>query len=342
MKNTFADKNILVTGGTGSVGREIVKALLPYKPKVVRIFDSSEGALFALQQELGDHEEVRYFLGDIRDEGRLQRAMQEVDIVFHTAALKHVSLCEYNPFEAVQTNVLGTQNVIEAALANDVEKVIFTSSDKAVNPSNTMGATKLVAEKLMVSANYYRGRQRTAFASVRFGNVIGTSGSVIPLFIEQIKNDMPLTVTHTEMTRFFISLEEALGLLFQATVLAQGGETFIMKMPVMRVIDLAHVLYDEHSTRYEDVAKKRKVKIIGTKPGEKLYEELMTDNEAPRAIETKDLFIIMPNIKEELSHFDTKKYASLKKTELGEYRSDKVESLSQQDIKKLLIKSGIL
>jgi FlaA1/EpsC-like NDP-sugar epimerase len=187
MEKLFRNKNVLITGGAGSVGRELAREILEYHPKVLRIFDIDETRRFELQQEFGELENVRFLLGDVRDRARLRYAIENIDIVFHAAALKHVEACEYNPFEAIKTNVLGTQNVIDVAIEEEVSKVIFTSSDKAVNPTNVMGTTKLMCERLMTAANYYRGLRKIAFSSVRFGNVVGSSGSVTPLFKTQIQ-----------------------------------------------------------------------------------------------------------------------------------------------------------
>lgn len=195
MENIFKDKKIIVTGGTGSIGSEIVRRVLQYDPEVVRILSRDESKQFELEQEIGDLENVRFLIGDVRDKDRLNRAFEDVDIVFHAAAMKHVPACEYNPFEAVKTNVVGTQNVIDAALDNGVGKVIAISTDKAASPINTMGATKLLAEKQIIDANFYKGHRKTVFSCVRFGNVMGSRGSVIPLFEKQIKNGGPVTVT---------------------------------------------------------------------------------------------------------------------------------------------------
>lgn len=340
LEHLFKDKRILITGGTGSVGWEITQEILKYNPRVIRLFDNNENAQFNFQQSLGENKKLRYLLGDVRDKDRLITAMDQVDIVFHTAGLKHVLACEYNPLEAVKTNVIGTQNVIEAALACNVRKVIFTSSDKAVNPGNTMGASKLVAEKLIISANYYRGVKRTIFSAVRFGNVMGSSGSVVPVFINQIKEGKQITITHRDMTRFVISPGDSLKLLFRATELAQGGEIFIMKMPVVRVTELAAVLYEILSKPGKG---EMRIEIIGTKPGEKLYEELLTEEEASRAIETDELYIVLPypeliaNI-----NLDINKYPSIGKANIIHYRSDKVEGLSRKAIEELLREKQII
>src|SRR4030042_3273823 len=224
LKEAFKNKKILVTGGTGCIGSEIVKNLLKYSPAVVRVFSNDEDNTFRMKQELGDEEKIRFLMGDIRDKERLLLVMENIDIVYHAAALKHVPLCEYNPFEAIKTNVVGTQNVIDAALNSGVEKVISISTDKAVNPVNTMGATKLLSEKLIIDANYYKGVRKTVFSCVRFGNVLFSRGSVIPLFEEQIRQKKPITITDPEMTRFMMSLSDTIELVFKATLLAKGGE----------------------------------------------------------------------------------------------------------------------
>ncbi len=249
----FKGKKILVTGGTGCIGSEIVKRLSAYHPKVIRIFSNDEDNTYRMMNELGQGEEKmihelgnkRFLIGDIRDKERIMLAMEGIDIVYHAAALKHVPLCEYNPFEAIQTNVLGTQNVIEAALTNGVKQVINISTDKAVNPVNTMGATKLLAEKLITDANGYRGLRKTMFSCVRFGNVLFSRGSVIPLFEEQIRQKKPITITDPKMTRFMMSIADTVNLVFKATQMALGGEIFILKMPVIKTGDLADAVIEK-------------------------------------------------------------------------------------------------
>jgi len=307
--NFLQNKNILITGGTGSLGRELVREVLKHDPKVVRVFDVDETEQFEFRHELKEHEDtVRFLLGDVRDRERLIRAAEDIDIIFHTAALKHVMACEYNPFEAVKTNILGIQNVIDAAIANNVEKIIFTSSDKAVNPSNTMGATKLLAERLMTAANYYKGKRNCKFSSVRFGNVMGSRGSVIPLFRQQIKAGGPVTITDREMSRFMMSMSQAVELVFRSAELAQGGEVFIFKMPTVNIADMAEVLIKELAPQYGHKAEDIDVKIIGMIPGEKMYEELMTEDEATRSLEREDMFIIAPLIMDGLSKYDGSAY----------------------------------
>lgn len=341
MKDIFKNKKILVTGGTGSIGQGILREILKYEPTVVRILDVDETKQFELQQEYEDYENIRFLLGDIRDKERLSRAIEDIDIVFHTAALKHVLACEYNPFEAVKTNVIGTQNLIDVCIDEEVEKVIFTSSDKAVNPTNVMGATKLLAERLITSANYYKGARKTIFSSVRFGNVLGSRGSVIPLFKTQIAKGGPVTITDKEMTRFIMSMRDAINLLFKATEIAQGGEIFVFKMEAIKITDLAEVMIEELAQKYGYTLDEIKIEIIGNKPGEKLYEELMTEDEARRALESEDMFIILPEMKE-LSHINKSSYPSVSEAEVKAYNSRDVNHLVREEIKRILYQKNLL
>lgn len=301
----FRGKNILITGGTGSIGSEIARKLLSYRAGVVRILDIDEEAEFELAHEFLHTPNVRFLMGDVRDKERIKRAMENIDVVFHAAALKHVPSCEYNPFEAVKTNVLGTQNVIEVAIDEEVEKFITISTDKAVNPVNVMGATKLLAERLTISANYYKGPRKTAISCVRFGNVLGSSGSVIPVFVKQISAGGPVTVTDPNMTRFVMTMQRVVELVLKATQMSDGGEVFIFKMPAVRVGNLAEAMIEELAPRYGHVPNEVKTKIIGIRPGEKFHEELMTEEESVWAQETKEMFIVRPPI--ELPDFAFKK-----------------------------------
>ena len=339
--NIFKNKRILITGGTGSIGQEILREILKYEPTTVRILDVDETKQFELQQEYGDPENLRFLLGDIRDKERLYRAIEDIDIVFHTAALKHVLACEYNPFEAVKTNISGIQNLIDVALDEEVEEVIFTSSDKAVNPTNVMGATKLLAERLITSANYYKGARKTIFSSVRFGNVLGSRGSIIPLFEKQIEKGRLVTITNNKMTRFIMSMREAINLLFKATELAQGGEIFVFKMKALKITDLAEVMIKELAPKYGFSPNEIKMEIIGNKPGEKLYEELMTEDEARRALESEEMFIVLSEIKE-LSHIDKSCYPSTSPAEIKAYISNDVEHLIKEEIKEILYKENLI
>ncbi len=346
LEKTFRGKKILVTGGTGCIGSEIVRQLLKYKPNVVRIFSNDEDNTYRMMNEVNGtgtkmmHEIVdrRFLIGDIRDKERVILAMEDIDIVYHAAALKHVPLCEYNPFEAIKTNVLGTQNVIEAALINGVEKVISISTDKAVNPANTMGATKLLAEKLIVDANEGKGIKETIFSSVRFGNVLFSRGSVIPLFEEQIKKQMPITITNPKMTRFMMSISDTINLVFKATVLAKGGEVFILKMPVVRLGDLVDVIIEKYAEKYNYKKEKIKKKIIGLRPGEKMYEELMTETEAAIAFETKDMIIIPPQLAIPGIQYGISDYPGAKHSKLTKYTSKNSNTLTKKEIERFLFK----
>jgi len=339
MVNIFEDKKILITGGVGSIGLNIIREILNYDPKVVRILDINETMLFELKEELKRYSNLRFLLGDIRDKNRLRLAVEDIDIVFHTASLKHVEICEYNPFESIKTNVIGTQNLIDTCIEEEVEKVIFTSSDKAVNPSNVMGATKLLAERLITSANYYKGARKTIFSSIRFGNVLGSRGSIIPLFKKQIEKGGPVTITDKKMTRFIMPMREAIKLLFKATEIAKGGEIFIFKMKSIRIIDLAEVMIEELASRYGYSPCNIEIKVIGTKPGEKLYEELVTEHESSRALENKDMIIILPEMKE-LSHIN--KSYSQSSSNIKTYTSRDVIPLSKKEIRELLKQEGLL
>ena len=341
MLESFQDKTILVTGGTGTIGRELVRQVLEYNPKVVRVFSRDESKQHDMRYEFREYKHLRYFIGDVRDKERLALAIEDVDIVFHIAALKHVLACEYNPFEVVKTNILGTQNVIDVSLNEEVDKVILTSTDKAVNPSNAMGTSKLMAEKLITAANYYKGERKTVFATVRFGNVLGSRGSVIPLFKQHIKEGCHVTITHPDMTRYVMSLAESLQLIFYATEMALGGEIFIPKMPAVKIVDLANAMIEELAPKYGYNPKDVRVEIIGVKPGEKLYEEMMTEAECSRALETDKMFIILPQLMDEFRHIDYK-YTGAKMITSQNYTSRDVNFLQKDEIKLLLHKEGLL
>ena len=335
LKSFYEDKAILVTGGVGSIGSEIVRKVLMFNPEAVRVLDSNETGLFDLEQEL-QSEIIRLFVGDVKDEKRLKRAIEDVDIIFHAAALKHVPLCEYNPFEAVKTNVYGTQNLIDVAIAEGVEKFITISTDKAVNPINVMGATKLLAERLTVSANFYKGGRKTAFSCVRFGNVLDTRGSVIPLFRKQIQNGGPLTITDPNMTRFMMSIPKAVELVLKAVEMAEGGEIFIFKMPALRIGDLAEAMIEELAPEYGYAPDEIEIKIIRRRAGEKQYEELMTEDEVENAYEDEEMFVVLPQRFGMIVKLSYKLPENLKKTEKKEYSSKGVKLLTKEEIRSLL------
>jgi FlaA1/EpsC-like NDP-sugar epimerase len=330
----YRDKTILVTGGAGSIGSEVVRRLISMKPKAIRIFDNNETGLFNIEQEL-NCEILRSFIGDVRDKERLARAMENVDIVFHGAALKHVPLCEFNPFDAIKTNIIGTQNLLDVCLDEEVEKVIFISTDKAVNPSNVMGTTKLLGERLTTSANYYKGARNTAFSCVRFGNVLGSRGSVIPLFLNQIREGKAVTITHPEMTRFIMSVPRSVELIIKAAELALGGEIFILKMPALRITDLAEVMIEEYAPRFGKNPSEIDIKYIGKRIGEKLFEELIQQDET-NVFENEEMLVIMP---EYLYRHSSKKISlpsTFKEMHNSKYSSNNVKLLGKDDIRSLL------
>lgn len=276
-------KVVLITGGTGSFGKKFVQTVLEKcSPQKVIIFSRDELKQFEMQQTMKD-DRLRFFIGDVRDPERLHRAFHGVDVVVHAAALKQVPSCEYNPMEAVKTNILGAQNIINAAIDNGVKKIIALSTDKAANPINLYGATKLCSDKLFIAGNAYSGVESTRFSVVRYGNVIGSRGSVIPLFKEQLKTGI-LTITDPKMTRFWITLERGIQFVLNCLAIMKGGELFIPKIPSMSVLDLAR-----------SIAPHCKQTITGIRPGEKLHEVLLPKGEAYRALEFKDLFIVEPD-----------------------------------------------
>lgn len=280
----FKDKTILITGGTGSFGTRFVARLLAdHEPRAIRIFSRDELKQWELQRRFADDDErLRYLIGDVRDKDRLVRATRGVDIIVHAAALKHVPVCEYNPFEAVRTNIVGAENVVAAAIENDVPITINLSTDKAVNPVNLYGATKLAAEKIVNQANAYAADSPARFASVRYGNVVGSRGSVVPLFKRQADTGV-ITITDERMTRFWITLDQAVQFVVDASTRMGGGETFIPRVPSMRVTDMAAAL-----------APDAEIKIIGIRPGEKLHELLVTEDESRHAYEVDNGYVVMP------------------------------------------------
>lgn len=341
-KNTFKNKVILVTGGAGSIGSALVKELLRHQPKQIRIFDNRETELVDMQRALIQHENLSFLVGDVRDKERLNLAMRKVDIVFHAAALKHVPACEYNPFEAVKTNVGGTQNIIDTALENNVERVINISTDKVTNTINTMGATKLLAERLVTSAHFFKGDKKTLFTSVRFGNVLNSRGSIIGLVKNQIKNKVPITITNPEMTRFIMSIPEAVSLVLKAGEETQGGDLFILKMPTFKLKDLIDVIVKEESKKNGFSQKDIKIKNIGLRAGEKMHEDLMTEEETETTLETNKYFIVLSRIT--IPHFTKLKrtYSGSKKTTKKRYNSNDSQPLTKEELKRVLLKTKSL
>lgn len=283
----FNDKNILITGGTGSFGRKFIKTILMhYKPRRVIVYSRDELKQFEMQQEFNSLL-MRYFIGDVRDNDRLRQAMRDVDYVVHAAALKQVPAAEYNPMECIKTNIHGAENVIHAALENNVEKVIALSTDKAANPINLYGATKLASDKLFVAANNMAGGHRTIFSVVRYGNVVGSRGSVVPYFKKLILEGSEfLPITHEHMTRFWITLEQGVDFVVKSFERMHGGEMFVPKIPSVRIIDLAEAMAPDKLRR-----------IIGIRPGEKLHEIMCPADDSHLALEFDDHYVIRPSIR---------------------------------------------
>jgi FlaA1/EpsC-like NDP-sugar epimerase len=287
------NKKILVTGGAGSVGGILIRWLLQYDPSVIRILDQSEPSLARLKAELDDGR-CRFLAGNVRNKDRLVRATNDIDIVIHTAAMKHVDISEYNPFEAVRTNVIGLQNLIDVSIDAGVDQFVFTSSDKAAHPANTMGTTKLLGEKLVTAANKYSGGYDIRLSSVRFGNVINSSQSVIPVFREQIKTGGPVTLTDPRMSRFFLTYEDVSDLVIGAMKHMQGGEIFIQKMDAIRIEDLAEAMIEVLATEYGYEPSEVEIIETGRRVGETFDEEIATEREATRMIENGSLYAVIP------------------------------------------------
>lgn len=339
-KGLFAGKRILVTGGTGSFGHQIVDRLLDEGPAEIRIFSRDEDKQVRMSEEYGmAHQYPRkasmnFVIGDVRNANSVRETMRGIDIVFHAAALKQVPLCEYHVWEAVQTNITGAQNVIQAALEAEVEKAIAISTDKAVKPVNAMGMSKAIQEKLFTAANFHRADKRTVFACVRYGNVVGSRGSVIPLFRRQIEAGGPITLTDPKMTRFVLTLSEAIDLVFRAAQRSVGGEIFVLKIPAALVSDIAKVMVDSLSPK-----KKISMNTIGVRPGEKIHEVLISEAESVRTIEVDSTYVILPQI--DLG--GTK--ASHRKSKLAdfrEYTSDKADRLNRKRLRSILVQTGWL
>lgn len=338
-KLVLDNAKILVTGGTGSWGHELISQLLERYPTLseIRIYSRGEHKQVEMKREFGFNPKLRFIVGDVRDKNILSFAIKDVDVVFHLAALKHVPICEENTWEAVLTNIYGTQNVIEAAILNKVKKVMDISSDKGVDPFNLYGVTKACGEKLMINANYnyaYNHNHETSFICIRGGNVLGTTGSVIPLFKEQLRKNNEITVTDPEMTRFLMRTQEAIGLIFTAVENSLGGELFVMKMPATTLEIIARVMIKLFGN------KKTKTKMIGARPGEKMDEVLVSRNESPFTYEFSDQhFVILPQIKDDGL---IKKYSQYPKLQKKEYTSANAYQLSEEELEQMLRKENWL
>ena len=340
---TLKKNRVLVTGACGTVGRELIRQLLS-KHQVGELIalDNNESELFSLEHRFAEYDQASFFLADVRDRDRLTDKMQGIDWVFHAAAFKHVIQCERSPLEAVQTNILGVQNIIYAAIANNVGRVIFTSSDKAVNPTNVMGTSKLMGERLITAANSNLRGEGPVFTSTRFGNVLGSRGSVIPIFRDQIRSGGPVTLTDPEMTRFIMSIEEAVQLVIDSGLLCKGGEVFVTKMPAIRIRDLAEVMIENMAPAYGCNAKDVEIKTIGHQPGEKLYEELLNQEETRRSLELARYFVVLPAFRE-IYRDIAFEYPDIKSKEVPRaYHSGTETPLSKTQLATFLKKNNLL
>ncbi|MDX2510896.1 MAG: SDR family NAD(P)-dependent oxidoreductase [Desulfobacterales bacterium] len=337
-------KRILVTGACGTIGQELVTQLIEsHGVGELVALDNNESKLFLLEDQFSQHPQAGFFLADVRDRDKLSQQMRGIDLVFHTAAFKHVLACEKSPFEAVQTNILGVQNVIHAAMEQDVERVLFTSSDKAVNPTNVMGTSKLMGERLMTAANCnLRGQHGPIFSSTRFGHVLGSSGSVIPIFIKQIKKGGPITLTDPGMTRFIMSIKAAVQLVIDSAGYACGGEVFITKMPVIRIVDLARVMAKALAPIFGHDSDKIEIATIGVKPGEKMYEELLNEEETRRTWELERYFVTLPAFQNVYREIQYKYDNIVSKSVKSPYHSGNEPPLSEKELAAFLKHNNLL
>ena len=332
----FKNKKILITGGTGSLGNALTQRLLEQGADTIRIFSRNESKQLEMESKFND-DRLRFLIGDVRDYERLERAVEDIDIVFHAAALKHVPVIEYNPFEAIKTNILGSQNVINACLHENVDRAICVGTDKAVSPLNTYGATKLLMEKLFVTAKNYlkKERHQTKFIALRYGNVLGSSGSVIPKFIDQIKNKEKLTITDSSMTRFSISMNEALDFILKATEIGKGSEIFVPKLKAYSILDVKDALFELLGETEEQV--------VGIRPGEKLDEVLINKDEMKYTWEYQNMYMVInPSVQQHMPSL-LDEFSEKKKIEtMDVYSSDLVEKISKDNLKKIFTDSKLL
>ena len=322
LKNEFTNKIILISGGTGSIGLGLVKQLTKHKPKEIRILSNDENSIAETRGNLGRNSIYKFMVGDIRDRDRLSLAIRDVDIVYHAAAMKHIDICEDNPFDAVKTNVVGTSNILEASIIEGVKKFIFISTDKATNPTSTLGGSKLLAERLTLDAGTYAGKGKTKFAIVRFGNVLGSRGSVFQIFQNQIKMKKPLTVTDKRMTRYIMSISEAASMILKVTKILEGGEIYILKMPSVRIEDLAKGIIHVYGLRFPDYRNTSSLKI--TKPrGERFHELLITNEEKLFCHDIGDMYKIS-------------KTENKKQLPYNEFSSETASRISQSKLHKII------
>ncbi len=323
VRKEFQNKTILVTGGTGSVGLGLIKQLIKCKPKHIRIFSNDENSIVEIKELIGEDKMFQFMVGDVRDKDRLRLAIRNVDIVFHAAAMKHIDICEQNPFDAVKTNVVGTSNILEVAIIENVSKFIFISTDKATNPTSTLGGSKLLAERLTSDASSYVGTGKTKFAIVRFGNVIGSRGSVFQIFQKQIVNGKPLTITDARMTRFIMSISEAAQMILKVTHKAKDGEIFILKMPSVRIEDLAVGMLKVFKKRFTKSSISSKIKISKSRERERFHEFLVTNEEIPYCYDIGNMYKIT-RTENKNRKINVKEFSSESATRINEKRLHKI------------------
>ena len=323
LKNVFTNKIILISGGTGSIGLGLVKQLTKHKPKEIRILSNDENSIAETIGNLGKSPIYKFMVGDVRDKDRLNLAIRDVDIVYHAAAMKHIDICEDNPFDAVKTNVVGTSNILEASIIEGVQKFILISTDKATNPTSTLGGSKLLAERLTLDAGTYVRKGKTKFAIVRFGNVLGSRGSVFQIFQSQIKLKKPLTVTDKRMTRFIMSISEASAMILEVTKILKDGEIYILKMPSVRIEDLAKGMLHVYGTRFTDYRNTSSIKISKSREKERFHEFLITKEELPFCHDIEKMY--------KVSQSENKKQLSIK-----EFSSETASRMSQSKLHKTI------
>ncbi|MBP2201432.1 FlaA1/EpsC-like NDP-sugar epimerase [Methanococcus voltae] len=334
----FKGKTVLITGGTGFLGRALVKEILKQDPHSIRVFSRDEVKHYKLQELFGKNEKIRSLIGDVRDYDRLKKALKGVDIVIHAAALKRLDILEYNVEESIKTNIMGTLNVINACLENNVEKAILVSTDKACSPVNTYGACKFVSERIFTESNYNKGSCKTIFSCVRYGNVLESTGSVIPFFEDKIINGKKIPLTDPRMTRFIISPQEAVQLIFNALTYAVGGEVFIPKLPAFKITDLIEILNEKHNSS-------NGVELIGLRPGEKIHELMINYAEVPRTYDFKNMYVIKSEIQKYRDNEPVPEYIKedkrLNEKMLTEYSSEQAV-VTKEEVKEIFSKLGLI
>lgn len=323
LKQQFNNKIILITGGTGSIGLGLIRQLVKFNPKAIRIFANDENSIVEIKDTLGDNPIFQFMVGDVRDKDRLRLAIRNVDIVFHAAAMKHIDICEQNPFDAVKTNVVGTSNLLEVSIIENISKFILISTDKATNPTSTLGGSKLLAERLTLDASSYVGSGKTTFAIVRFGNVIGSRGSVFQIFHKQIDKKLPLTVTDERMTRFIMSISEAASMILKVTKIAKDGEIFILKMPSIKIVDLAKGMLHVFKKRFPKSEIHEQIKILKSRERERFHEFLITTEELPFCHDVDDMYKISKNINK-------------KELKIKEFSSETAQKIKQEKLHEII------